>query len=291
MIPCCVLIPMHPCISLDIHQVVVPPATPFPAPYFWLQILGGLPVVNKAQMGSKTYAWSFPAMQKGTDIGRFIVHVGNPANLKLPFIILGSGSKSPFGAGTVKIENKVVATACLIMINKNLNCDWPVKMPTGNVIAPNTVLAGMSLGDFVAGFINMGLDSALSFVVGKAFGEVGDKIGAKIVGQKTAESAWSFVVGETSNLLFGEGLDKGRSLLKNHAGMDSDTDQIGDWAGEGLDDSVEGTAIGDAEEAIGETLGSGVDAVGEYFNGTEEIGGSSGGEVSDYPEQNTPPQA
>ena len=273
-IPSTILIPLHPCISIDIHQnVPPPPAPPVPPflPYFWVQVLGGLPLVNKAKMATTTFTWYFPAMQKGTDIGRFLIHVGNPVNLKLPFIIIGSGSKSFFGASTVKASNEPVATSLLIIINKNMNCCDPCNLPAGNVIAPNTVLAGMTIGDYFGGIVNALIDTAVSFAIGHVAGKFGDGIADCIGKSGLAQAAWNTVISDAFSDLFKSGVDLGREGLKNLTGFDSDTDQIGDYAGSALDDTgISETLFGDSD-STSDSTDSGLDATNNYYNDSELI--------------------
>ncbi len=297
MIASTLLLPIHPCTSIDLHTHLppppIPPVPPF-LPYFWLQVLGGLPFFTKAKICKKTFAWHFPAMQKGTDIGRMLIHVGNPINLKLPFIIYNSSSKSFFGASTVKVENQVVAVSNAVVVNNNMNCNDPMNLPTGVVIAPNTVMAGMTIGDFLAGYVNITTD----LLVGKALGKPGDYMGKKIIGKlansAVTKSAWEAVTksklgktmaeevtGESVNALTGLGFDKIKDVVKNKTGFDLDS-SIGDNIGRMADDSLEGTG---AQEAAGiftsvskapsyaanNIMTSGINAIGNFFSGGEQF--------------------
>ncbi len=249
-ISCAILNPIFPCIGIDVHQVIIPATPPAYAPYFWLQVLGGLPVVGKAKKCDDVYTFPFslPAMQKGTDIGKMIVHVGNPANIKLPFIILGSGSKSHFGSSTVKVDGETVGTACIVYVNINLNCCDPVNLPTGIVIAPSTTMAGMTLGDYIAGIVNMAVDIAVSYVVGKAVGKALGPLSRVSNGEiasiapslfvQTGKDAFKltsdFVANEVASFVVKEGVDFLRGEFNEHV-YNLDPDQIGDAIGSAVD--------------------------------------------------------
>lgn len=169
-----VLNALHLVIGIDIHDtwpIGAPVPSPTPTPYIWVMFLNGLfmPSVKK---GTKTRSDSFPAMQRGTDIGPLTIHNGVPSYLQ-PFIILGSSSVSEFGAFTVKVENLPVATAFpLKVVTYNLNCQGsavpPLPLPSGLVAAvPATVFAGMNLGDIIASAACMAADMLVGLALSK----------------------------------------------------------------------------------------------------------------------------
>lgn len=168
-----ILLPWHPMIGCDVHDTIVPPQPPppVPSPHFVAQILNGLNITSQwaGKEGlprTKVMASGFPVMNRGTDIGPGIGHVAT--NVLFPIHVLCSGSISEFGAFTVLAANKPVAIACIpyLPVHINLNCQGPstppiFPMPTGGVIAPNSVKAGMTWGDFFASMLSMGLDSTV----------------------------------------------------------------------------------------------------------------------------------
>jgi hypothetical protein len=184
-VPCAVLNVLHPVIGIDFHQPWIPPAppAPIPVPHFWLQILGGLAPIEAAIEGAlgasapvlsatvkrttKTYAnfTATPIIQQSSDIGPFIIHIPAVPHVLLPLIILGSGSVSEFGAFSVQIENRPVGTAMVGFAGINLDCAWPVSMPTGIVVAISTICAGMKLGDYMASAACLIADVILSGVI------------------------------------------------------------------------------------------------------------------------------
>ncbi len=181
---CNALIAMHPVIGIDMHDIIIPPAPPVAGPYVWVQILSGLLMPTVQMEPTVVSSFGFPVMQRGTDIGPLLVHVGNPVNIALPFIILGSASKSEFGAFSVLVKKKPVAIAVAKYLNFNLNC-WgpmlpsPLPVPSGTVIAFNTVEVGFSIGDLVASLFALIVDMAIQGLMNV----LGDKIGKAITGR------------------------------------------------------------------------------------------------------------
>ena len=300
MIAATLLLPIHPCISVDLHHnLPPPPAPPVPLylPYFWLQILGGLPFFNKVKMAKKTYAWHFPALQKDTDIGGMLVHVGNPINLKLPLIIYKSSSKSHFGASTVKIENEIVATSSLIFVNHNMNCGNPCNLPTGIVVAPNTVMAGMTIGDYISGTLTIVIDASIGYGMDKLGKGISAKINDKISKSAIGKAVWETVIkgkdtvgkrieksvkkGVSYSLK--EGLKVIKEAIKNNTKSDDypegiNPEAIGKW----VDKKSEGTGaqeVADAYmdikygplETANEGITSGMRAIGDFFSGGEQL--------------------
>ncbi len=178
-IKCSLLEIRFPTISIDLHDTVIPPffGPPIPTPYFWVQVLSGL-MFATVKMTTSVYSRNYPFTQRGSDIGNLIVHVGNPVNILLPFIILGSGSKTEFGSFSVLAEGKPVSAAFpFITGTLNLNCQGPSKplapLPTGNVIAPNTNMVGMKIADILVSLTLMIIDMGIQAAVNK----LGDKLG------------------------------------------------------------------------------------------------------------------
>lgn len=99
-------------------------------------------------------------------------------NALLPIILLGSSSKAEFGSGTVKIAiapqaggSADMAVNVAYVMNLNLDCqDFPLPPgPTGLCFTIHyNVKAGFSLADFWRGVIQMGVDMALTWLVGAA---------------------------------------------------------------------------------------------------------------------------
>lgn len=171
MIACNILKVIDPMISYpEMHNCIIPPSpVPVPLPYMQVSFLGHGIVAEKSKYsGGPSFvsknlvkASYFPPILQGNDCGFFSPHFGNPANVLFPLILTFSSSKSLFTASTVQINGAPTAAACLIVININLNCAFPVSMPFGGVPAFTTVQVGMSIGDYLAGIASGLLQMAL----------------------------------------------------------------------------------------------------------------------------------
>lgn len=166
MISCCILSQWHPMMSYEPEWVIIPPAPPVPAPFFAISVLNGIPFIGSATVANSVASSFGNTLQMGTDIGKIIPHVGTP-NLNLPIVIAFSKSKSVFGSSVVMAENKPVATACLVVANLNVNCGAPVSWPIAAVCAPNTAMAGMSLGDYLAGAVEIAITCAIDAIMNR----------------------------------------------------------------------------------------------------------------------------
>ncbi len=178
-----VLIEWHPMIGLDLHEDITPAVPPVPVPMAPHLTTATLNWIIPAAMSSKTFATFVQArlMQRGTDIQSFIPHIPlSPACLLAPVLTVFSGSKSHFGPRSVQVEGAPVAVALLGPVNLNLNCG-DIPLPSGYVVAPNTVVAGMNLGDILGGLFAMATDAALQFAMNKLLLPLGP-IGAGIAG-------------------------------------------------------------------------------------------------------------
>jgi len=185
--PASVCVMMNPVFGRDVHDMIIPPApAPIPGPYVWVQTLSGIfwPTVK---MAPTVFSGSFPVIQRGSDIGSFVVHIGNPANINLPFIILGSASKSEFGSLSVKAENKPLATTFpLFILGVNLTCQGPAlgpagpfPLPLGAVLGFGTQFAGMSLGDVIACLVITIADMVIQAIINKLGSALGTGIANK----------------------------------------------------------------------------------------------------------------
>lgn len=159
----CVLIEYHFMCGVDLHTDIVPPPAPAKvpfAPHFVAAFLQHVLPASKAGNVRATWA-NGRLMQRGTDIQSLIPHAPlSPAVLLVPILTLFSGSKSHFGPRSVQANGTPVAVAIAVVFNYNLNCG-DIPMPTGIVLAPNTVVAGMTLGDVLGGIFAMAMDAAI----------------------------------------------------------------------------------------------------------------------------------
>jgi hypothetical protein len=174
---CQVLNPLHLMIGCDFHKAISPSVPPIIVPFALhnvFQILNGLNTCVATV--PKVLAWNFMTMNRGTDIGMGISHIPTVPNILLPIMFFGSGSISEFGAFTVLSGGAPIATACIpsppfspLGININLNCG-DVPTPTGFVFAPNTVLAGMKIGDYFGSLSVMCFDIVAVAALNALFG-------------------------------------------------------------------------------------------------------------------------
>ena len=183
----CVLIEFHPMVGVDFHKelAIIPPA-PAPVPVPFAPHLTGATlnwVLPAATANTVRATWAHARiMQRGTDIQSFVPHIplAPPAVLLAGVLTIFSGSKSYFGPASVQANGAPIAIAIQIIANLNLQCG-DIPTPTGRVIAPNTVVAGMTWGDFWGGLFQMATEAALQAALNKALGPFGD-IGGNVVG-------------------------------------------------------------------------------------------------------------
>jgi hypothetical protein len=171
---CCVLISIHPMVAVDGHDAIPPPGPVLvpTLPHYCGATLKWPPSTwlgTQKPCTDKVEAMGWSVMQQGTDIGNLIPHVC--ANYLLPLIIAFSASKSFFGVASVQSAGSPTAVALLIVENLNLNCWGPTfpPMPLGGVCAPNTVMANMTLGDFLGGLFSMIVEGAIQFALNRIF--------------------------------------------------------------------------------------------------------------------------
>jgi hypothetical protein len=108
-------------------------------------------------------------------------------NLLLPLIWAGAGNKAEFGSSSVYVDVKgqslrmAVALIPGAGLNPQLDCNEPCAMPTSVCIASfNTVTAGFTAADCVAGFSAMAADIAVTWLSSKVVGGASRFAGARI---------------------------------------------------------------------------------------------------------------
>jgi len=201
---------IHPMLGLDLENCIYPPApavVPY-TPYMAFSTLSGNYVYGP-KMTKKSFALStgISVMQLGTDCGYLAVpHFGNFANPLWPLTLLFSKSKSNFGCATVQMENKPVATAIPYVFGINVNCGT-VTLPTGVVICPTTVFAGLSLSDLEAGVLQYAIDLFVDLLFRKIFGsnQASNFVASRILGR-----VWATAIGA----LLPEGAQISHELIK-----------------------------------------------------------------------------
>ena len=183
-VSCCILSQWHPMISFEPEWVIIPPAPPVPAPFFAISVLNGIPFIGSAKVANSVASSFGNTLQMGTDIGKILPHFGTP-NLNLALVIAFSKSKSVFGSSLVSAENSPVATACLVVANLNLNCGAPVSWPIAAVCAPNTAMAGMTLGDYFAGIVEIAVSCAIDAIMNKLGDQFTNGIASRLASRVT----------------------------------------------------------------------------------------------------------
>ncbi|WP_434426605.1 hypothetical protein [Nannocystis pusilla] len=189
--PFAVLKDFHPMIGYDLHipwPIGSPAPLPAPVPYFCFHLLCGWKGTYQRAVSHST-SWG-ALVQKGSDIGPGIPHIGTPSYL-LPLDILFSASKSYWGTTEYKAEGKPAAV-CIIpyaCINLNLNCGTPFPKRPGIVIAFNTHYAGMTWGDFFHGLLSFAIDWALQWLFNKLLGKLSDKIANRFLNSAMTKAA------------------------------------------------------------------------------------------------------
>ena len=242
------LIEFHPMVGVDFHKnQPPPPAPPVPAaPHAVAATLNWQIPASTANTVRATFAEA-RIMQRGTDIQAMIPHIPlTPAALLTPAIIAASGSKSYFGPATVLANDAAIAVAVGGIVDVSLNCG-DVPTPTGNVIAPNTVVAGMTIGDMLGGVFAMAFDAAAQAAMNKLTGdlfqgpnELSNAFGSGLLGALLGSplgfsfnSNGSGVVGAVGRFL-GQGGNLARSLGEAAGGDTNQAGQDASKAGEAM---------------------------------------------------------
>ncbi len=213
---------IQPIFGVDYHKTI-PPPPPAPPPFAphvvvwgvgWSQKTGFRWAVGNSKAASPESGCKKPVQAcMGYGVGR--AHDAGPhlghiwPNILLPFIILGSGSKSEFASGTVSLPTGNFAIAVAYAVNLNLDCqDFPIPpLPSGVVMAMLcSVKAGFTLGDFLGGLFSMIIDIAITWLAGLVMAGVG----AAFRGAAGAVRAAFFGAGARGVLgAFGRGFSRG----------------------------------------------------------------------------------
>ncbi|NVB37691.1 hypothetical protein G6O69_07590 [Pseudenhygromyxa sp. WMMC2535] len=171
---CCAIANYHPMIGVDLHNgypLLVPvPLVPLAPHLVFAMVRFGPWWMASSQENLDIKMPPGNAMAKVFDIGMFVPHITFPAmNHVVHMLIntLGSSSQGHFGVSSVQTPKGPLAVALALIVNPQLECGDPCPLPTGFVIAPNTVIAGMTLGDFLAGVFSMAITSAVQFACSK----------------------------------------------------------------------------------------------------------------------------
>jgi len=185
---CCVIANYHPMLGVD-FQDGFPALIPIPlipkAPHVvFAMVRFGPWWMAGAVENADIQMPPGNAMAKIFDIGMFIPHLTFPALNHFVYMLiytLCSTSQGHFGVSSVLTPKGPIAVALMLFVNPQLHCDAPLPLPTGVVLAPNTVVAGLTIGDFLAGIFSMVLTSAVTWACGKVV-SWGTNIASKALG-------------------------------------------------------------------------------------------------------------
>ena len=172
---------VHTFVGIGTHTSVNPPSVvPVITPHVSMDTLLGLTikaVYSKTVIGP----FGFQLIGQGNDSGFVVPHIGIPPNnVLIPLVIGFGGSKPMFAASTVQIDVDGAAkpVACNVIpfsfAGINQACNDPCNYPSDIVICPNSVLVGMTLGDFLTGLAMTLIDVAVSWAASKAGGAIGE---------------------------------------------------------------------------------------------------------------------
>jgi hypothetical protein len=169
----------------DFHNQIPPPPPvgPLPmGPHVVVYCMGfAMPSTAKKSTTVKA-GWGY-ALGRQHDLGMGIYHFA--ANILLPVMWAGAGNKAEFGCSTVSVDvdgsgmRMAVALIPVVGLNLQLDCNNPCSMPTSTCVASfNTVTAGFTLADCIAGFVAMAVDVAITWLSSKIVGGIFKGIGA-----------------------------------------------------------------------------------------------------------------
>ena len=167
----------HQMIGIDLHDEVCPPPVP-PVPMEPHGVTALMDWILEPTLAESTRNMPGLArvMKRGTDIQNFIPHIPlGPGILLAPLIIATSGSKTHFGPARVKANGDPIAAAVLVIAGVNLNCSDPCPVPFNLVLAPNTVMTTMSIGDVIGSIFALLTDLACQALIQKGLGKFGSK--------------------------------------------------------------------------------------------------------------------
>ncbi|MGA9574593.1 MAG: hypothetical protein WBS20_11675 [Lysobacterales bacterium] len=179
----------HSYIGMGSHNALYPPlVVPAIAPHVSMDTLLGL-TINAKYTTTVIGPFGFQFIQQGNDSGFVVPHIAiPPPSVLVPVVIAFGGSKPMFAASTVKMQGKPVSAGMIPynFVSINQACNDPCNYPSDMVICPNSVLVGLTLGDFLGGLISIAVDCAISAIANKIGGAVAEGIMSKIAARLAA---------------------------------------------------------------------------------------------------------
>lgn len=161
-----------PMASLHSAIWVPPPPPPVPVhPHFEMPaMMAHLPGIAKHKFTSTVFHQALPIAKDGHDVGNGIPHLtAPPHSVLLAWHLIFSGRKIMFGASTVKMDGDPTGIADLTGGCPMLMCAEPVSLPIqwAPTNATNTVYVGSSAADLILGWLAIGGNMLLDWILGK----------------------------------------------------------------------------------------------------------------------------
>ncbi len=179
--PCKVINFTHLVVGMDMHKNMPPPAPagPVPMPHLVATCIGDAMIATSKEAPT-VKAGGASAVARQHDVGMGLFPARGPGyhtagNLLLPIVWLGAGNKCEFGSSTVKVPTGRIAVALVPVagLNPQLDCFEPAPFIGSLCISSmNTVMAGFTWMDCLAGFVAMAVDSVAVWIVGKISGAI-----------------------------------------------------------------------------------------------------------------------
>jgi hypothetical protein len=192
-----------------------------------------------------------------------------------------------FAASTVMIDvdgaGKPVACNLppVVPVGVNQACNDPCNYPSDIVICPNSVVVGMTLGDFLSGVALTLLDCLISYVASKLGGQLGEhmvKAVLSVAMRQTAKEMAEQIGEKASERLLRDIVENvaerplahlASQLVEKLFGTGVDAIQDGLGVGEYADESIRGAADGPPSGATGAGAPTSVASTGDTIGGSD----------------------
>lgn len=190
-----------PTLGINMHTLWVPPAPPSPAPVPSFEMITTQMWTAGFLLGQNKFTET--VFHKGVfickddhDIGTLIPDITIPF-VNAFYVIMWpfSGRKIFFTASTVTMDGKPTSCAQIWPPIPMMTCGDPFALPTSYPVANlfNTVTVGLTFGDFVMGWVKIGVSIAIDAIF--SFGPVA-KFFKKMGGDKAAKSIGKEILGQ-----------------------------------------------------------------------------------------------
>lgn len=246
----------HTMVGVDFHLDIMPAVPPVPNPVHCHLVAHVLQGWWTATWADNVQAEKVEIIQMGSDIANGIPHIPMPPSHFLLALLYtaASGSKSHFGPASVQTAKGPIGAALLVVVNPNLNCGSPCPTMSGFVIAPNTVMAGMTFGDILGGIFAIYVDMILATILNVATAKMSPLGGALtqfLLGSPLGKSSADLLV-----WVFGD--NAATTVLTHLPGLPFGW--VGKWGGK----------LSDGARWVGQGIGDGIQS------GAQRVFGSDG---------------